>query len=264
MIRNLTDEEFITIVKNSNNISEICKKLGIIAIEGNYNLIKQEIARLNLDTTHFNKQKNKRGGKREPFKLEDIFIKNSTYKSEYRIKQKIIKHNLIPYKCAICECEPKWQGKDLVLVLDHINGDHFDCRLQNLRFVCPNCNSQLDTHGGKNKKNKVNHTCKECGKTITYGTKNLLCKDCYWKQNRASKATKIKDEKQKREIPSKEILQEYLKTKSYLQIGRIYGVTDNAVRRWCKKYGILLTPEQMKIRKKEILFKNMNFKIGEQ
>lgn len=248
MIKNLTDEEFMIIVKNSNNISQICNKLGVMVIEGNYNLIKHEIKRLNLDTSHFNSLIKERK-KQKYFKLEEIFIKDSTYKSQYRIKQKIIENNLIPYKCAICECEPKWQGKDLVLILDHINGDHFDCRLQNLRFVCPNCNSQLDTHGGKNKKIKVNHTCNKCGKDITYGTKYHLCRECYEKE-------KFK------EIPSKEMLQEYLKTMSYAQIGKKLNVTINAVRRWCKEYGILLSPEIIKQRRKNIL--NQNKKNGGQ
>lgn len=243
MIRNLTDEEFTIIVKNSHNISEICKKLGVLAIEGNYDLIKHEIKRLNLDTNHFSSRQLTKKKNNKTFTLEEILVKDSSYKSQYRLKEKLIKNNLLPYTCAICGCEPKWQGKDLVLILDHINGDHFDCRLQNLRFVCPNCNSQLDTHGGKNKKVKVDNTCDKCGKKITYGTKNHLCRECY--------------EKEKfREIPSKETLQEYLKTMSYVQIGKLLNVTSNAIRRWCKKYGITLSVEQIKERKIKILNKN--------
>ena len=45
-----------------------------------------------------------------------------------------------------------WNGKPLVLILDHINGNAEDNRYENLRFVCPNCNSQLPTFTGRNKK----------------------------------------------------------------------------------------------------------------
>lgn len=55
------------------------------------------------------------------------------------------------YKCAICGQLPEWNGKPLVLVVDHINGDSSDNRLENLRFVCPNCDMQLPTFGSKNR-----------------------------------------------------------------------------------------------------------------
>ena len=54
-------------------------------------------------------------------------------------------------KCAICECEPIWNGKPLVFVLDHIDGDASNNRRDNLRMICPNCDSQLPTFKSKNK-----------------------------------------------------------------------------------------------------------------
>lgn len=54
-------------------------------------------------------------------------------------------------KCAICECEPIWNGKPLVFVLDHIDGHASNNRRENLRMICPNCDSQLPTYKSKNK-----------------------------------------------------------------------------------------------------------------
>jgi hypothetical protein len=55
--------------------------------------------------------------------------------------------------CAICGCNEEHNGKPLVLVLDHINGDASNHTRENLRMICPNCDSQLDTYKGKNRGN---------------------------------------------------------------------------------------------------------------
>lgn len=53
--------------------------------------------------------------------------------------------------CAICGCKPEHNGKPLVFILDHIDGHAANNRRDNLRCVCPNCDSQLDTYKSKNK-----------------------------------------------------------------------------------------------------------------
>lgn len=51
--------------------------------------------------------------------------------------------------CAICSLD-KWLGKDIPLVLDHINGHSEDNSPENLRLVCGNCDMQLPTYKAKN------------------------------------------------------------------------------------------------------------------
>lgn len=87
---------------------------------------------------------------RAQFPNSEIFVEDSSY-PRHSIKRRIIEDDLIPYVCACCGGEPMWQGKPLVLILDHINGINNDNRLENLRFVCSNCDSQLPTYKSKNR-----------------------------------------------------------------------------------------------------------------
>jgi len=54
-------------------------------------------------------------------------------------------------KCSICSIDNIWNGKELVFVLDHIDGNPGNNTRDNLRLVCPNCDSQLDTFKSRNK-----------------------------------------------------------------------------------------------------------------
>lgn len=86
-------------------------------------------------------------------KLENnqVFVENSNY-ARCHLKTRIIKQNLIPYICAICGIGAIWQDKPMTLILDHINGINNDNRIENLRFVCSNCDCQLPTYKSKNRK----------------------------------------------------------------------------------------------------------------
>lgn len=80
---------------------------------------------------------------------EEYFKENAEHSGKH-IRDRILKYNLLPYKCACCGNTGNWNGQELVLQVDHINGIHTDNRLENLRFLCPNCHSQTDTFAGRN------------------------------------------------------------------------------------------------------------------
>jgi hypothetical protein len=70
------------------------------------------------------------------------------------LKDYLIKHKIIKYECEICKIK-SWNGSEITLDMDHIDGDTWNNKINNLRLLCPNCHSQTTTFKGKNKKIKT-------------------------------------------------------------------------------------------------------------
>lgn len=147
-IDGFTVEELTQLTKESNSFNELILKLGYATRSGsNHNTVRDRLDRYNIDYSHFNNLN------RIERTVDNVFIEGST------ATQKVLRHWYIKgeyteYVCSICGMKPVWQGKPLVLILDHINGCNTDNRLENLRWVCPNCNMQLPTTNGRNKPRK--------------------------------------------------------------------------------------------------------------
>ena len=146
----VSDEEFKNIVNNSNSYSDCLRALGLGTRGGSStDILKRRIKELNCAISHFN-QKGKPSANIR-YTLDEILVENSTYANISRLKTRLINEGRIEYKCACCGNEGIWLGKELSLQLDHINGKNNDHRLENLRFLCPNCHSITPTYAGKNK-----------------------------------------------------------------------------------------------------------------
>lgn len=153
--RSWTDEELADAVSDSNSIRAVLIKLNLIPAGGNYHQINTAIGRLGLDTSHFtgkawNKGMTYSTKKRVPIaKLLAI----GTTPQSYKLKKRLYDEGLKIPACEICGWAQIAQDGRIPLELDHINGDRYDNRLENLRILCPNCHSLQPTHRGKNKKN---------------------------------------------------------------------------------------------------------------
>ncbi len=139
----LSDDEFKELISNSTSYLQCVLKLGYTK-NGRYpyDLIKKRCQELNISTSHFSGSFNPNNTK---YSLDEILVENSTYQNLSRLKIRIINNDLLEYKCAICGNVGMWNDRPLSLQLDHINGVHNDNRIENLRFLCPNCHSQTDT-----------------------------------------------------------------------------------------------------------------------
>jgi hypothetical protein len=231
-IKSIDEKSLEGIVKSSYTVTNVLKSLGykntssILHTE-----LKKRLDELNISYGHFSRHSNFRK------KLSDCdaFTDNSTY-SRCSLKKRIIKNNLIEYKChgENCNVSNTWNGNIISLHLEHKNGINNDNRLENLTFLCPNCHSQTVTYSGKNrpKRNaeKTIFKC-ECGNKKRKGS--YTCKKCYVK-------ILIRDNSLKNNRPTKdELIEKFKENNSFVRVGKNYNVSDNAVRNWCKNYGIL-------------------------
>lgn len=138
-----TDEEFREIVARNFSLNDVALEIGYTTANSTTGTkLRNRIKELNISTEHFTRKPIVRTP-------ENIFIENSTA-AQKTLRKYYLEGKYTPYICSICGQEPMWQGKELTLILDHINGHNKDDRLENLRWVCPNCNQQLDTTGSKN------------------------------------------------------------------------------------------------------------------
>lgn len=149
-----TEQQFIEAVKDSYSVAGVLDKLHLKPAGGNYKTVHNLKNKLNLDTSHWTGAGHLRGKTHNwaiKISLEDILVADSTYTSSDRLKKRLIAAGILRNECYICGQLPFWNGQKMVLVLDHKNGINNDNRKKNLRLVCPNCNSQLPTHAGRNK-----------------------------------------------------------------------------------------------------------------
>lgn len=151
-VYSISDDDFKLLVSQSFSYSEILRRLNLKTKGGSStDVLKQRIRDLDCDISHFLvKTKNLRFQERIP--INDILVENSNYANTSYLKKRILDERLLEYKCQECGNNGVWNNKKLKLHLDHINGINNDHRIENLRFLCPNCHSQTPTYSGKNKK----------------------------------------------------------------------------------------------------------------
>lgn len=190
---------FEDIVKESYSIAEVIRKIGLRVAGGNFNTISKYIQLYNIDVSHFRGKTWNKGMSLTDYaainKFDSILKKGSNIKT-CTLKERLIAEGLKEYKCEGCGNCGIWMGKKMTLELHHINGDHFDNRLENLQILCPNCHSITDSYRGKRKEYKVvpshrqrnGYSCKclYCGNDFKSDRKNrkFCCVEHYRKYSR--------------------------------------------------------------------------------
>ncbi len=141
-------------VKVSRSIRQVLLELGLVPAGGNYVQVNRRIKELILPTEHFLGKGWNVGLQFKPnpaLPLEMLLVRNGTAQS-FLLKNRLFKVGIKTPKCEICGWAEKSEDGRIPVELDHINGDRYDNRLENLRILCPNCHSLQSTHRGRNKK----------------------------------------------------------------------------------------------------------------
>lgn len=216
--------EIQNLLNECSSFVEVLNKLGLDPHSGNHRTLNLRIKEDSLVIDELvRKRKEKTKTIKDKIPLSEIMVENSTYGSNH-LKARLLKEGIFEYVCKKCGNNGNWMGSKLILQLEHKNGNSKDHRLDNLCLLCPNCHSQTQTYAGKNSSMKKIRICIECkGPTKGKGQKCVKC---------------ASQKQPQKFFITKEELEELVKKYPMAELGRKFGVTDNSVRKRCKKLGV--------------------------
>jgi hypothetical protein len=231
--RDYTDDDVINYAKDVKSIAGLLRALGLKVAGGNYDSIKRQLHRLKVDTEHW---------------TGSAWSKDEQTKDWSQYKKCVpLKKILIKERGLVCEScsNTEWMGKPIPIELEHIDGDRTNNAKNNLKLLCCNCHALTPTWRGRKLKGvknpsitRVDKTCKDCGRGVS--RRSIRCRGCNLKTYSTTRTLKFDPTYE--ELYHKVVVEQLPLTK----IGIIFGVSDNTVRKRCKKFGI--DPKHVKIK----------------
>lgn len=211
----------------SSSIKEALSTLGLNANSGNYQTYKGRCLRYGIDPPRYNPENHLRVV-RNRIPDSEYFTLGSSKRNGQQTLKRLVDLGILENVCSECGQNPWWNGKSLTLTLEHINGNMFDNRIENLTILCGHCHSQTETFGGKNVDKLPAYSYCKCGSRMW---KNATqCRVCFDKE--LFKKTSIR-------YPSiNELHSLYLSLGSFEGLARHLKVSSNAVRKYIRKSGI--------------------------
>ena len=253
-----TKEILENAVKNSLSVAGVMKLVGLKCCEGGAHAhVSKKINFFGIDCSHFlgagtNSGVRHKGGlkKRSP---KEVFVLREFTREKADVLTRCLIESSVKYECSACHNDGKWMSSNLILEVDHINRNPLDNRIENLRFLCPNCHSQTVGYNRNKlvKESKHNITdemaasivsipiktdkkllpkkvkivkpdrkCIKCGKIIlNRGAKRFCSQKCSQEASRVSTR------------PPWETLKKELEEMPMTKISEKYRVSDNAIRK---------------------------------
>lgn len=246
-----TVEEYKLVMSNATSIAQVLRKLYGGAGRGDYRKYYAFISQHALQAEHaiLTGYKDKIALRHTPD--AEMFVKTDYRK--YGVRDRLIRRGWIPYECAHKDCITHsmggiWREQPIRYELDHIDGDPGNDELTNLRFLCLGCHSETPTYKrkGPNKEPKKRYFCIICAKQLC-NRDATYCSECYRGEAcfsiQSSIERTVENGKLKFEI-TKEELEKLIDEMPYNEIGKLFGVGGNAIKKRAKKLGINLKPRR--------------------
>ncbi|MFH8500108.1 HNH endonuclease [Streptomyces coeruleorubidus] len=151
-----TKEILQAAVSASANTNDVLRHLGLELVGGHHTHISRRIKAYGIDTSHFvpvvRTERMRHNQRRRT--AEEILVEDTSTHAR-RVPSARLKRAMrelgIEERCALCGLEAVWLGVTLPLEVDHIDGDWRNNRVENVRFLCPNCHSTTDSYRGRGK-----------------------------------------------------------------------------------------------------------------
>ncbi|MFJ4475282.1 HNH endonuclease [Streptomyces xanthochromogenes] len=139
-------------VASSRSVAGVLEKLGITNNGAGRARLKRSLDAHGICTDHFAGQGHRRGvPSTERKSAGEILVRLAPGSARTKTAQlrRALDDLGVAHVCDACGTSDTWQGKRLVLEIDHVNGDRLDNRRENLRYLCPSCHSQTGTFSNR-------------------------------------------------------------------------------------------------------------------
>lgn len=226
------EKELVAAVSSSTSYAEVLRKLGRMAMGGNYATVKKHIRRLGLDTSHFITTSWNKGKCQPKRSISDYLVYGKVIQSD-KLRTRLLLSGTKQHICEHCG-GADWFGKPMPLELHHVDGDHLNNKIENLILLCPNCHAFTPNYRGK--KNKVVKTNPRQPKTPPRCICGATVSRCGRKCQSCAKAAMTKIV-----WPSIEQLVQMINNSSFSTVARQLGVSDQAIRKHIKTGGRIRT-----------------------
>lgn len=234
-----TEEQAREAIAASRSWTEALRRLGYCPTGGNPRTLKSWSMRWHISTNHFDPGAASREALarhwNQPIPLADVLVPDSEY-PRASLKQRLYGAGLKQPVCEMCGQDEVWNGHPIGMTIDHINGVRNDNRIENLRILCPNCAATLDTHCGRNKSARPAVVdCRHCGNPFRrrFASQRYCSRECGIRWDRSGRP--LPSLRRVARPPYEQLVAEIAAT-SYEAVGRRYGVSGNAIRKWVRFY----------------------------
>jgi hypothetical protein len=222
---------FDKLLMASKTRTEVLQRLGVRVNNGNGATLRMMCRRYDIALPVWDRAAAARGNVNSLKLTTDavLTVGNRTYNATV-LKRALASIGRDTRTCEECGQDEVWNDKPLVLHVDHVNGDRFDNRANNLRVLCPHCHTQTPTYARSNRdastgRRKEYSYC-ACGNRM--GASSMRCQLCNRKNSRP----------QRRYPAADAIVAEIEACDSLSTVAERLKVSDAALKKHLKKQGI--------------------------